>query len=283
MDGRPIDVWNCATFDPELADRLEPHADLVVDYYRRDHAIFLSHDLGRGPGRALIRPENSHAGAFQALREGLLPVLAGRTIRAWHYTRLTEAEVERLRREGPHPSTPHSLGERLAAVVADGHLTGAQAAAILAASPFQTEQLESRRDKFWMNSHPIPVDDSGVEPLMAHWGGEVASMFLRDQAVLDGLAAIGLPRIVELAAPLRHTLHAYSAAEAVVATFARSKGAIPAKQDFDLYIDTPLPGAAVLAVHSEGEAAFADVGRTHPAGYVDVGVGRWKELTGDDD
>jgi hypothetical protein len=283
VTGRPIDVWDCATFDPDLADRLHPHAALVVDYYRRDHAIFLSHDLGRGPGRALIRPDNRHAAAFQALREGLIPVLADRTIRAWHYTRMTDGEVERLRQQGPHPSTPATLHERLAALVEAGALDGDQAGAIVAASPFQTDQLESRRDKFWMTSHPIAVDDSGVEPLMAHWGGEVANMFLRDDALLSVLAATGQPRIVELAVPLRHTRHPYSAAEAVVATFARARGAIPAKQAFDLYIDTPLPAAAVLAVHTEGEPAFHAMGRSHPAGFVDFDIGRWKELTGEDD
>lgn len=283
MTGRPIDVWDCATFDPDLADCLRPHAALVVDYYWRDHAIFLSHDLGRGPGRALIRPDNRHAAAFQALREGLIPVLSDRTIRAWHYTRLTDAEVERLRHEGAHPSTPATLAERLAALVGAGALDGDQAAAIIAASPFQTDQLKSRRDRFWMTSHPIAIDDSGVEPLMAHWGGEVANMFLRDEALLGVLAAIGRPRIVELAVPLRYTRHAYSAAEAVVATFARACGAIPAKQAFDLNVDTPLPASAVLAVHTEGEPVFDAVGRTQPAGFVDVDIGRWKELTGEDD
>jgi hypothetical protein len=53
VTGPLIDVWDDATFDPELANRLRPHVDLVVAYYRRDQAIFLSHDLGRGPGRGL--------------------------------------------------------------------------------------------------------------------------------------------------------------------------------------------------------------------------------------
>jgi hypothetical protein len=171
----------------------------------------------------------------------------------------------------------------LNALVTAGELSTDQAEALFAASPFQTTQLESRKDKYWMVSHPIAIEDSGVEPLLAHWGGEVANMFMRDPDLLGGLARIGRPRIVELAAPLSHTRHAYSAVEAVVATFARTHGAIPSKQAFDLYLHTPLAADAVIAVHSEGDASFHAMGRSHPPGFIDVDIGRWKALTGDDD
>jgi len=282
MTNQPIDVWDSGSFDQDLAERLAPFADLAVAYYRRDHEIFLSHDLGRGPGRSILRPSNAYAGAFHAFREGLIDDLQVRTIRAWHYTRLTDSEVEALRRDGPHLSTPETLRQRLGALVEGGQLDSGLVDRLIAASPFQTQRA-SREGKFWMASHPIAIDDSGVEPLMAHWGGEVASMHTRDPQLLASLAAIGRPRIIELAVPLSATVHAYSAAEAVVATFARDHGAIPEAKAFDLYINAPLDGSAVRAVHSEGEGTFAAMGRSHPRGYVDRAIGRWKELTGDDD
>jgi hypothetical protein len=55
----PIDVWNAASFDPELIARLTPHANLIVDYYRRNRAIFLSHDLGRGQAAACYGPRTA--------------------------------------------------------------------------------------------------------------------------------------------------------------------------------------------------------------------------------
>ncbi len=283
MNAAPIDVWDLATFDPELTGRLTPHAGLVADYFARDHAIFLGHDLGRGPGRSLLRPDNPYADRFQAFREGLIEVLKARTIRAWHYTRLTDAEVDALRREGPHVSTPVTLKRRLGTLVEARALSAAQAAALYAASPFHTDQRDARSDKFWMVSHPLAIDDGGVEPLMAHWGGEGASMFQRDPDLLGPLARIGRPRIVELAIPLSATRHAYCAVEAVVATFGRAEGAIPSKQAFDLYIGAALPGDAVREIHTEGEATFAAMGRTHPRGFVDVDLGRWKELAGEED
>lgn len=282
MTAPPIDLWNAETFDPELLARLRPHENLMVDYYRRDDEITLSHDLGRGPGRSILRPANVHAAAFYAFRDGLVGDMAQRSIRAWHYTRLTDAEIDALRQHGPHPSTPATLQLRLEGLVAAGMLSTVEAAALYAASPFHT-QLESRTEKFWMVSHPDPVEDGGVTPLMSYWGGEVASMHLRDQALKGRLATIGRPRILELAAPLSATRHAFDAAEAVVATFARSRGAIPQPHDFDLYVDIALPPGAILDVYSEGDATFSAMGKTFPPGFVDHAIGRWKELTGDDD
>jgi hypothetical protein len=70
-----------------------------------------------------------------------------------------------------------------------------------------------------MISHPLAIHDSGVEPLMSHWGGEFASMWMRDPGLLAQLATIGSARVIELAIPVAATNHSYSAGNAVVATF----------------------------------------------------------------
>jgi hypothetical protein len=149
--------------------------------------------------------------------------------------------------------------------------------------PFHSDQLEGRKGKFWMTSHPTAIDDTGVVPLMARWGGEVASFWLKDPDHLGTLAGIGRRSIIELAVPLSQTRHAHSAGEAVIATFGRSRGSIPSKHAFDLYVTSPLPGSAVLAIHTEPGPSFAGMGAAFPAGFVDVDIGRWKELTGEED
>ena len=257
MADRLTDVWDAKTFDPVLTAQLHDQIDVITDYVARDREIFLAHELGRS--RSLMRPENVHAGAFIALREAMGEAMKNRTIRAWRYTRLTDAEVELARRDGIHLSTPQTLRTRLETLVVSGDLTGAQLEALDAASPFH-EELKSRSEKFWLASHPIPIDDGGVEPLMAHWGGEVGSMWLKDEALLAPLAKIGRPRILEVAVPLALTNHAFSAGCAVVATYGRAQGARP-----------------------EGEVGFDAMGRSHPAGFVNVSIGFWKELTGEDD
>jgi hypothetical protein len=283
MTDGPIDVWDLATFDAELVATLEANAELIVGYTDRDVEIFLTYDRATGPDRPLMRPGNAYAAEFIALKDALGVEMEKRTIRAWHYTRLTDSEAEALRSTGVEMSTPDSLTARLAARVAAGDFSQAVADDLFATSPFHGDQLASRKDKFWMTSHPTAVDDSGVVPLMARWGGEVASFWQKDPAHLATLAGLGRRSIVELAVPLAQTRHAHSAGEAVLATFGRSRGSIPSKHAFDLYAKSPLPASAILAVHTEPDPTFAAMGVTFPVGFVDVDIGRWKELTGEDD
>lgn len=183
---------------------------------------------------------------------------------------------------GIEPSTPDTLRARLDGRVRVGALKHEHIDVLLKASPFQT-QLKNRANMFWMTSHPISIDNSGVTPLMKHWGGEVASMWLKNEELLTTLAAIGKPRIIEIAAPISSTSHAYSAAKAVMAAYGRLLGAIPDKHAFSLYASKQLSPEVILAVHTEGEEAFGRLGRNYPEGFVDTDIGRWKELTGEDD
>ena len=278
-----IDVWDAKTFDEELSALLAKEADLVRNYMTRDHRIFLAHDLGRGPVVSMLRPENPYASAFGALKEAIRELMQSRAMRAWHYTRLTTAEVEKLRDEGIHLSTPATLRARLDFLVACAGLSRQLADTLHAESPFHSDQLEARSGKFWMASHPVAIDDGGVRPLMAHWGGEVASFWTKDPALLAPLATTGIPRVIEVAVPLAVTSKTYSAAGAVIATFGRTLGCIPGSHSFDIYVTTPLPPDSVLRVHSEGDSSFHTMGLSYPAGYLDVDLGHWKELTGEDD
>jgi hypothetical protein len=278
-----IDVWDIRTFDPDLLNVLVSNADLIRTYIDTNNRIFLSYDLGRDPDRLLLRPENPSAAEFYSLLEAMDRLMAVRTIRAFHYTRLTDEEVAGIRASGVHVSTLQSLRRRLDVLVASGRLAADVADRLYAESPFHSEQLQARSGKFWMASHPIPPNDSGVVPLMKHWGGEVASMWVRDVALSAPLTMLGKARIMEIAAPLVATRHSHAASKAVVASFGRSQGAYPEKFAFDLYVKEALPAAAELAVHTEGDTAFTSMGRTYPAGFIDVDVGRWKELTGEDD
>lgn len=283
MDDPPIDVWDLATFDAELVAILNANAELIGNYMARDHEIILTHELATGPDRALVRPNNAFAARIVALKDVLASEMQSRTIRAWHYTRLTDCEAESLRTSGVEISTIDSLRARLSARVAAGDFNQTVADELFAASPFHGDQLGGRSNKFWMTSHPVAIDDTGVEPLMAHWGGEVASFWLKDAGHLATLAGIGRRSIVELAVPTAQTRHAYSAGEAVIATFGRSLECIPSKYAFDLYVTSPLPGSAVLAIHADPDPTFAAMGVTFPPGFVDVDLGRWNELTGEGD
>lgn len=278
-----IDVWDVRTFDSGLLRELGASANLVCCYFETEIRIFHSYDLGRGSDPSILRPNNPHSHDFSEFLSTIDSRMRERTIRAFHYTRLTDDEVDDLLQHGIHVSTPETLRERLDAVVASGGLTRDIADQIYAGSPFHSSQLQARSEKFWMVSHPTAVDDGGVAPLMQHWGGEVASMWIRKAPLSAPLLKLGRPRIIEVAVPIAATKHSHVAAKAVVASYARSRGEIPDKSAFDLYVESALPPTAVIAVRTAGDGVFEAMGRNYPAGFTDVAVGRWKELTGEDE
>lgn len=152
-----------------------------------------------------------------------------------------------------------------------GHLDAADAEHLWAHNMFN-RQHDSRAGKFWAVSHPQPIDDGGVEPLMKHWGGEAASMWMKDEAVLAQLEAVGRARAVAVAMPLAQCEDFGGPGRAVIAAFARSRGAVAEPSGFGLYAKADLPPSAVLEVLTEGDAAFADLARSYPTAFVDHGL-----------
>lgn len=264
-----IDVWNIDTFDDALRSDLDAHAELIRDYYLTSKRLWLEREAS---DHTMPYPENPHAGEFIWVTKHIMTLMEERTIRAWHYTRMTDDEVAVLRLDGIYLSTLATIRTRFAAQVKGGTFSQEIADRLLVDSPFHSEQLGSRSNKFWMVSHPVEIDDGGVELLLESWGGESAYFWQRDPELQALLRRIGRPRVLEIAMPLAHSRHGYSGAEAVMATYGRTIGCRPDKRAFDLYTHHPLPAGHILAVHSEGEATFSGMARYYPAGYVDVGL-----------
>lgn len=264
-----IDVWDVRTFGSELLLVLENETDTFLAYYKADYDIFISHDLGRERS-SIIRPENPYATKFHEILDVICSKVNKQTIRAFHYTRMTDDEIAILRREGIHVSTPETLRQRLQSLVNSGRLTHDAAERFYADSPFQSCQIHARSGKFWLTSHPVAIDDSGVAPLMERWGGEVASMHVRDTALSSLLLTIGEARIIEVAVPLCASKHSYCASNAIVASFARACGAKSSKSAFDLYVENALPPTSIIAVHTKGDITFENMGRIYPEGYVNI-------------
>lgn len=258
---RLIDIWDVETYDTELIAQLRSQQQHFVDYYTTDRTNYLEREASdrRGPP-----PSNPHAAAYYRFAEALMGAMQTRTIRAWHYTRMTDREVEVVASSGLYPSTIATLRARLADRVADGDLDADEARSIFEASPFHNDQFGSRGGKFWLTSHPRSIDDSGVTSLLAHWGGE-STYFNHDEGdILDRLSNVGTPRVLEIAVPVSITPDAYSAAIAVIALFARTLGCHADWGGFDLYARDPLRPEALLRVHTSGESDFAMLGRGYP-------------------
>ena len=261
-----IDVWNLETFDEELRGDLDAHAELIRDYFLTSRRLWLEREAS---DHLMPYPQSPYGREFNWVTEHIMGLMEERTIRSWHYTRLTNAEADLIRFGGVYLSTLASIRTRFSAMVAAGAFSQEVADRLLADSPFQSEQLGSRSNKFWMVSHPVTVEDGGVELLLESWGGESAYFWQRDPKLQGLLKGLGTPRVLELAMPLRHSRHTYSAAAAVVATYGRMVGATPDKKAFDLYTHQLLGPEHILAVHSEGDATFAALARGYPDNYFD--------------
>lgn len=261
-----IDVWDLATFDDELRADLDAHADVIRDYMVTSRRQWLEREAS---DRTMPYPENPHAGEFIWVKEHIMRLMERRMIRAWHYTRLTDAEVAVLQKGGIYPSNLGNIRARLDAQVAAGAFNLEIAERLYGDSPYQSDQHDSRSGKFWMTSHPTAVDDGGVELLVESWGGEAVYFWQRDEALQDLLRHIGRARVLEIAMPLSYSRHGFSAAEAVVSTYGRTLGRCPDSHAFDLYSIEPLGPDHLLAIHSEGEPTYAALGRGYPVGYAE--------------
>jgi len=265
-----IDVWNAATFDAELLDLLRGNAELIRQHVKTENANFLKYDLNNGPNRPLRRPDNLFFGGFLRLQEDLGEYMQRRTIRAWHYTRMTDDEVTVLRRDGMHLSTPDTLRERLDRLAASGAVGSECANQLFERSPIHGDQREARAGKVWFVSHPIAVRDSRVTGLLRYWGGEVVSFWADDAALLEPIEKAGRGRVLEVGVPLAVTKHSFTAAGAVLATYARAIEGVEGANAFDLCAIEPIPGSSVLRVNTEGDGAYEAIGDSYPADFVDV-------------
>lgn len=262
-----IDVWDIETFDAELRSNLDAHSNLIRDYMSTNRRQSLEREASDHTG---AYPENTFASAFMKVEEYIvMPLMEARTIRAWHYTRVTDREVDIIRRDGIYPSSRANFRARLDAEVAAGSFSARIADRLFADSPYQSDQRNSRSGKFWAVSNPHSIDDSGVELLLESWGGEAAYFWQRDEGLQELLKQIGRGRVLEVATPLSYSRHAFYAARAVVATYGRMLGCVPDNGGFELYTSKPLSAQNVIAVHSYGDPSFDTMARGYPASFIE--------------
>jgi hypothetical protein len=260
--GSVIDVWDVKTYDPALTKILRNERKLIKSYFDVDNAIeFKQATSGLHP----LKRSNQHAPMFHQFINMINEEMASRKIRAWHYTRLSEFEVEKLRTEGIHVSTVETLRRRLNGQIAAGNISQATADVIFELSPFNYNKSDRRQNMFWLASHPLPTDDRGVKPLLTHWGGESVYWYHKTNSEIGMLLSkIGTSRVLEIAVPLNRTERTFWAATSIVANFGQSLGCKVDKGKFDLYVVHPLDAGSIINILSKGEPNFNDLGQGYP-------------------
>ncbi|CAA2161101.1 hypothetical protein MBRA_06261 [Methylobacterium brachiatum] len=261
-----IDLWNPETFDDALLAELRCEAGMILDYFATERA---NHEAYCVPGNREMLRENPHGHIYNLFVDKVLtPLMAARTVRGWHYTRMTDAEVELLRRDGVYPSSLATIRRRLDSLAALGVITLETADVLFAESPFHSDEMGGRGGKFWTVSQPLPVTWSDVTSLLGSWGGESIYWRIQDPELVASIARIGRPRVLEIALPLDAGPDARAAARAVTRTFAAGLGCMVTRERLDLHVVRLLGPEAVVAVHTEGDESYAQIGRQYPPGFV---------------
>lgn len=186
-------------------------------------------------------------------------------INTFHYSRLADDEVAQIHEHGLELSTPESLRRRLEARVRKRDLSQEEADVILSCSPLQTTAFGERSGRIWSVSGPLPIDDGGVAPLLEKWGGESTYWCLQvHPLILERLAGIGRPRVVELAISLAEANSGFAASAVTDGIFP----AVASKLGFecrgqlnDLYVRKAIEPSRVLRIHTAGDGSFEALGR----------------------
>lgn len=267
MPGAPIDLWDDKTYDDALLSELRRASVMIRDYFMTERANYEAYNAPDNKDSLRENPYGRAYGHF--VEEVLTPLMAARSIRGWHYTRMTDAEVELLRQRGIYPSNLEMIRRRLDSLVAAGEITPEVADVLFSDSPFHHDEMGGRTGKFWTVSQPLPVTRSDVTPLLRSWGGESIYWRVQNADLQASLARIGRPRVLEIAIPLDAGTEAYSAAKAVARTFAMSLGCKVTREHLDLHVVRALGPEAVLAVHTEGDEVYPQIARGYPAGIME--------------
>lgn len=268
-----IDTWNAKTFTEDILEFLKEHTETIIRFHRYEQQT--DEDLEHLQ-RYERRNRNPFADNYNRIREELAALMSSKTIRAFHYTRMIDAEVENVLANGffaPTSATAFAhLSDRVGRLVKSGMLSIQEGDRIFSSSPLMHPDQLYAREGFWMTSTPFHPADRSVILLVNHWGGEVGYFWIdesQDPDLLNRVQSIGRGRVFELAVPLsdnerRPIMGCWSAANTVLNLFARDIGFQTDRLGFDLCVKSPLPASAILAVHTEGDESYTTFGDDYP-------------------
>ncbi len=268
-----IDIWDPRTFDAELSRELEANAAVLRAYSATQRRI--DEEYEHADYRTL-RETNPYGDDYNEISERICRLLKTRTIRVFHYTRLTADEVETLRREGIRLPSLADLKRRLADRVRAGDLTDKARKQLLEknshseCAPLPERNSSrlagkiTRAGTFSVVTPPLQRREGGIENFLGKWGGE-ALYRAQPPALITLLETIGIPRILEIALPLREEGQAFKVARTLIALVLDPHDA---EVGCPLVARQGLGPECILAVHTEGEDAFAAMGDHYPTNLL---------------
>lgn len=202
-----IDLWNLNTIPSEATDLLTRGEKLIRDYVRKEHVIETARANAGLTGNI---PSNEFGQAMSELTEMIEASVNTESLRAFHYTRMTDAEVAGIVNGGITMTSSSMFRLKLDDAVATGQMSPAAADEVYAKSPIVTGRHGGRGNMFWTCAIPYPITDDGIEAFLRCWGGEISRWELQDEGKAAGLT-IGRPRIIEVTVPIPQACGGFAA------------------------------------------------------------------------
>ncbi|WP_256647064.1 hypothetical protein [Thermomonas paludicola] len=200
-------------FELELPQTWPAAVRVLVEENRED-LIAYQRERGRidrlGCTEVRVRmdpPINPHRAGYDTVLARTEALLSGHRLVGYHCTRLTRAEVCRVRRDGLRTLSPELMRERLESLVDDREISAAQCRFFLD-HPILHTHLSNRHGTrtglVWLCPNRSTLrEPTGVYRLFRSWGGEALyAGFEDDPSVVAVLTALGRPAIVKCAVPL---------------------------------------------------------------------------------
>lgn len=193
------------TWPAKMRGLLEEAGETLIAYQRERERI---DRLGWTDFRVRIDPPvNPYRDEYDSVLARAETLLRGHRLVGYHCTRLTSAEVNRIRSEGLRALSPNLVRERLQSCLNAGEMSAEQCRFFLD-HPMPQAHLANRHGTrtgmVWLCPNRSTLRDaSGVYRFFRSWGGEVLyAGFEDDPSVAAVLTALGQPAIVKCAVSL---------------------------------------------------------------------------------
>lgn len=205
---------------------------------------------------------------FRAARDGLVAEieaqLVGKSVLAWHCTRLCQDEIEAAKEAGLFLLSPETFGARVQQRRKVGDITSAVAERLQGKNQAHEEH---RRGQLWFVLTRNLLATSGVADLFGFWGGEALyNSHDRDTVVGPILSSLGKPCILELAIPSSRVATFDRLGITIVRVFELADGLQDDNRaDCQGFTREPIAASEVLRVITAGDPAFDDLTFSDPA------------------
>ena len=208
-------------------------------YLQTQHDLF----LGRETGTGRVAPAS-----YDKAICGLMDVLQPYAIRGWHCTRLTDAEINEIQRNGMQLPNAAMLTRRIEALVVAGQLDCHSAQQLIAKN--QADEANRANMLSFCFYPPGRAGESGIGRFFRYWGGEALYNSHQDDPVMSSIiGCIGTPSLVEAEVPVALLKSSTGLALKVARLFLISRG-FQTEEPIDHAdrINRPLPADCIRRV-----------------------------------